>query len=170
MLAKDIMNKSQILKKKEVVQKIENTIKSNSAIIFYNFSHASSNEIFKLKKELREKKCSWFTFKNTLFKKAVQNTLGIELGDSLRMNNAFIFIKDDQYSPLKILKNFEFNSDFKGRIQGGIYNNNFISDKQLEELSSISSKETLIFEFRSILMFEISRFTRFIKEIEKGKS
>ncbi len=46
--------KKQILKKQEKVEYIRANIHESSAVIFYNFSHADNNEIFLLKKKLKE--------------------------------------------------------------------------------------------------------------------
>jgi ribosomal protein L10 len=48
--------KKQVLKKQERIELIKKNFKESSAVIFYNFSHAENEEIFSLKKKLREAK------------------------------------------------------------------------------------------------------------------
>lgn len=46
--------KKQVLKKQEQVQFIKKSIEESSAVVFYNFSHTENEEIFLLKRKLKE--------------------------------------------------------------------------------------------------------------------
>jgi large subunit ribosomal protein L10 len=156
--------KKQIFKKQEQIQFIKKNIQESLAIVFYNFSHAENEEIFLLKKKLRETNAQWFVFKNTLFKKALQND-----NLNIKENNAFIFCKSDEYKPLKVLKDFNFKKDFKNRIHGGIYQGNLVDGSTVSQWSNLKSKENALNDFCNILIFEIVKLTFLLDLIKIGK-
>ena len=123
--------KNQLLKKKKKIQIIKENISESSAIIFYNFSSAENEEISLLKKQLKKVGAGWFIFKNTLFKKSLDELINVN-DINISENNAFIFCKEDKYEPLKVLKHFDFQRDLeKNRIQGGIYDGIFVKVDEL---------------------------------------
>ena len=156
-ISKDKLSKVSLITKK---------IEESCAIIFYNFSYAENEEIFNLKKELKKVKGEFRVFKNTLFKKALHN-------DSLKLkdNNAFIFCNDQlsQYKLLRILKNFEFRSDLKNRIQGGIYQNTLIDHSTLMEWANLKPKENILNDTCNLLVFNIVKFTMLLDQINNNK-
>ncbi|WNE41524.1 MAG: 50S ribosomal protein L10 [Mycoplasmataceae bacterium] len=156
--------KKQVLKKQETVKLIKKNFEDSSAVIFYNFSQAENEEIFSLKKKLKEVNGEWIVCKNTLFKKAFENK---EL--NIKENNAFIFCKGDEYKPLKVLKNFEFKKDLDNRIQGGIYQNNLIDQSTLVKWSSLKSRENLLNDFCNLLVFDIVKLTMLLDEMKSNK-
>jgi len=46
--------KKQVLKKQETIELIKKNLQESSAVIFFNFSCAENQEIFSLKRKLRE--------------------------------------------------------------------------------------------------------------------
>lgn len=156
--------KKQVLKKQEQVQFIKKSIEESSAVVFYNFSHAENEEIFVLKRKLREVGAEWFVCKNTLFKKALQNE---EL--KVKDNNAFIFCKKDEYKPLKMLKDFSFRKDLNDRIQGGIYEGNLVDGTTVTKWASLKPKENVLNDFCNILVFEIVRLTFLLDSMKINK-
>lgn len=156
--------KKQVLKKQETIELIRKNLQESSAVIFFNFSRAENQEIFSLKRKLREVNGDWIVCKNTLFKKAIEdNSLEV------KQNNAFIFCKGDQYKPLKILNNFDFREEFKGRIQGGIYENKFVNKETLVKWSNLKSRESLLNDFCNLLVFDIVKLTMLLDGIKSNK-
>jgi ribosomal protein L10 len=58
--------------------------------------------------------------------------LGSNLVD-LKQANALIFCQKDEYQPLKIINDFDLEYHGKNKINGGIYEQKFISGVTLEE-------------------------------------
>jgi ribosomal protein L10 len=46
--------KKQVLKKQETIKLIKKNLQESSAVIFFNFSNVENEEVFSLKKKLRE--------------------------------------------------------------------------------------------------------------------
>lgn len=67
-------------------------------------------------------------YKNTLIKKAL-----IELEGDLKGANAVIFCRQDEYQPLKILSKFDRENFEQNKINGGIYQRQFVPAATLEE-------------------------------------
>lgn len=156
--------KKQVLKKQERIELMKKNFEESSAVIFYNFSHAENEEIFSLKKKLKEVKSEWIVCKNTLFKRA--------LGDdslSIKENNAFIFCKGDEYKPLKVLKNFDFRNDLENRIQGGIYKGSLVDQATLTKWASLKSRENLLNDFCNLLVFDIVKLTMLLDGVKNNK-
>lgn len=150
--------------KQSIVKSIQNDFQQAKAVIFYNFHKAENQELFKLKKELKKVGVRWKVYKNKLVEKALP-----DYSLKLKQANAFIFCQDDEYKPLSILN--QFNKEHSGikRFQGGIYEQNLVTEVLLEKWAKLPSKEILISTLCYYLNFHTRRLVNILEKFKSAK-
>jgi len=114
--------------KQIIVKSIQNDFQQSKAVTFYNFHQVENQEIFRLKKELKEVGANLKVYKNKLVEKALT-----DYSLKLKQANAFIFCHGDEYKPLSILDKFNKEHSSIKRFQGGIYEQKLVSSVLLEK-------------------------------------
>lgn len=136
------MNKTE---KEELVSQIKEYVDNSTAIYFVDYAGVNVADINALRKEFRKEKVSYKVFKNTLFKKAVEEDGGYKnLDDMLTGMTGFAFVKDNISAPAKIIKKFGDTSNGKFALKGCYIEKQFYSGNKINELASLPTKNDVI--------------------------
>ena len=149
-----------IIPKQKLVQEIKNNLQSSKAVIFWNFRHVDNEKFFALKKELRKVGGFLKVYKITLVKRALEKQEDLDF----QQPTALIFCQEDEYHPLQILDKFEQEhygekSTKPEKIEGGWYENSFVSAETLQQWAKLPSKKELLQTFYYYLQWNLRKLS-----------
>ncbi|QND78323.1 LSU ribosomal protein L7/L12 [Candidatus Karelsulcia muelleri] len=125
-----------------------NIIKNNNCIYLVDLSELTNDKVYDLRKKCYEKDIKLKFIKNTLFKKAIQNSNYKELTTVIKGQTALMASNTDLANPAIIINNLKkFYSLNKESLKAAyIENNLYLGDKSLNDLINIKSKNDLLIE------------------------
>ena len=129
--------------KKVVVEEITGKFNDSQSAVVVEYRGLSVAEVTELRRKLRENGSDYKVYKNTLTRRAVEESkLGLE--DYLTGPNAISF-GTDELSIVKVLS--DFSKDHKAlELKAGIIEGNIQDKAKLEEFARIPSREGLYTE------------------------
>jgi len=133
-----------ITEKQEIISQIKELIDDSNAIYVVDYSKVNVQDINNIRRDFRKEGVKYKVFKNTLFKKAVQEYEGYEkFNDLLVGMSGFVFAKDNTTAPAKIIKKY-FDTNNKLTLKGCYIENQFFPGSQLDALSTMPTKPEII--------------------------
>mgnify|MGYP002622771583 CR=1 FL=1 len=127
--------------KKNVVEEIKNNIKNSESVVIFTYQGLTVSDLSELRKELKSTDSEVKIYKNTLFKRAVDD-LGINLDGFLEGPNAILFGKE-LLEPIKIISKFAKDHE-NANITVGIIDGAKADLDVLKEYAAIPSREGLL--------------------------
>ena len=127
--------------KKAIVEEIKSNIENSESVIIFTYQGLTVSELSQLRKELKKTDSEVKVYKNTLFKRAVDD-LGINLDGFLEGPNAIMFGKN-LLEPIKVISEFAKTHD-KMNIRVGIINGEKAELSVINEYATIPSYEGLL--------------------------
>jgi large subunit ribosomal protein L10 len=131
--------------KHAIVEELTQHIKGSNHFYLADISELNAEDTSNLRRKCFEKEVKLMVVKNTLLKKALEQSEG-EFDDlySILKNSTSIMFSDTGNIPAKLIKEFRKNHD-KPVLKGAFVEESiYIGDDQLENLASLKSKEELI--------------------------
>ncbi|KXK47367.1 MAG: 50S ribosomal protein L10 [Chlorobi bacterium OLB5] len=135
--------------KEQSVLEIKEKLNKASSIYLTDFSGLTVAESNELRDELFIAKVDFKVLKNTLVKKALEQSDGRfndqseKLNENLKGPTGIIFAYDDPVSPAKIIKKF-FDKGEKPKLKLAVVENVAYESKQLNQLAALQSKPEII--------------------------
>ena len=157
-----------IERKKEVVEEIKDKFNRATATVIVDYRGLDVEESTELRKQFREAGVDYKVYRNTLVRRAAQETGNEALIEDLNGPNAIAFGFDDPIAPAKIAKNFA-KSHEKLELKVGVLEGEMYRGAQLEKIASIPSREELIAKLLGSLKAPISNFAYVLKAIADKK-
>ncbi|AIZ48812.1 putative 50S ribosomal subunit protein L7/L12 / 50S ribosomal subunit protein L10 fusion [Candidatus Karelsulcia muelleri] len=136
------------MKKNILILSYINIIKNNNCIYLVDLSELTNDKVYDFRKKCYEKDIKLKFIKNTLFKKAIQNSNYKELTTVIKGQTALMASNTDLANPAIIINNFKkFYSLNKESLKAAyIENNLYLGDKSLNYLINLKSKNDLLIE------------------------
>lgn len=135
------------MKKSEKVEKIEEIkelVKNSSGMFLVNYSGVNVADINKLRASFRKEGVTYKVFKNTLFKKALEQIGGYEKFNSQLVGMIGVaFAGENFVAPAKIIKKY-FDESGKLSFQGCYLETNYYGAEQLNVIASMPTKEEIM--------------------------
>ena len=128
-------------KKQNIVKEITEKIKNSKSIVFFEYKGLKDEEIYNLRKKLKNNNSEIKIYKNTLTKRALEK-LNINLEECVIGPNAIAFSEDEVFG-IKTLKEIS-KSNENLKIKGGIIDNEITDLETLNKLALIPSREGLL--------------------------
>jgi large subunit ribosomal protein L10 len=129
--------------KKEKVKLIEDNFRGSEALIISDYQGLSVSDMTELRGQVREKGFSATVIKNRLFDLAAKN-IDYEIPkELLKGQNIFFKAEKDVVELSKILIKFS-KSNENLKVKGGVLDGKYITDKEVDALSKLPSKDELI--------------------------
>ena len=162
------MNQEILKSKKEIVAKIEDSLKDCASMTIVEYRGLTVAEISELKKSLKAVGSSFSVYKNTLFTRA-SNDLGYsELDQYLSGSNAYVFSKELSAGP-KVLAKFAKRND-NLVIKAGIAEGKVYDAAGMKTLATLPDKNGLLSMFLSCLNAPIQKFAATVKAVADSKN
>ena len=127
--------------KKAIVDEIKNNIQNSESVIVFTYQGLTVSELSELRRELRKSESEVKIYKNTLFKRALDD-LNINLDGFLEGPNAILFGKD-LLEPIKVISKFVKDHE-NANITVGIISGAPADLDVIKEYASIPSREGLL--------------------------
>lgn len=135
------MNKAE---KVEIIEQIKDLVSKSSAMFLVDYRGVTVEDINKLRSGFRKEGVTYKVFKNTLFKKAIEQVNGYEkFNDQLVGMIGVAFAGENFVAPAKIIKKY---FDEKGKLvfKGCYIESTFYGTDQLNTIASMPTKEEII--------------------------
>ena len=135
--------------KEQSVLEIKEKLDKASSIYITDFSGLTVAATYELRDELFYAEVEYKVFKNTLIKKALQQSEGKfnaqseKLNEHLKGPTGIIFAFDDPVSPAKIIKKF-YDKAEKPKLKLALVENVAYESKQLNQLAALLSKPEIV--------------------------
>lgn len=150
--------------KQPIVKEIAEKIDGAQSAVLVDHRGLTVEQDTALRKQLREAGVSYKVYKNTMMNLAFKGTNLEGLSDLLNGPSALAVSKDDATAPARILYGFAKTAD-KLEIKGGMVEGKIVDTKELQEISTIPSREVLLSRLLGSWQSPIASFARVIKQI-----
>lgn len=132
-----------IEKKKQQLEDLMNHLEGASGIYLLNFVTMTVAEDFEFRNDIKAAGCKYKVFKNTLIKRALDATEGIEIPEEfLKGQSGLVFAYDDPTVPAKIIKK-RFDDKKKPALKAACLDGQVFGGDQLDVVASLPSKEDM---------------------------
>ena len=150
-------------KKKEIVEKLKGVTESDS-VVFINFSGLSGDETAAMRSKLNEAEVSYYVAKKTLVKRAFEEA-GIEGNLPELSGELAVVYANDLTAPAREIFAFQKDTEGKVDIQGGVFENRFLTKVEMEEIALIPGHDVLKGMFVNVINSPIQGFVMSLKAI-----
>lgn len=130
--------------KVEIIEEIKELVKSSNAMFLVNYSGVNVADINKIRSDFRKEGVTYKVFKNTLFKKALEQSGGYQkFNEQLVGMIGVAFTGENFIAPAKIIKKY-FDEKQKFSFRGCYIESAFYGAEQLNTIASMPTKEEIM--------------------------
>ena len=130
--------------KKKIVDDLIERINKSKSIVFVNFDKLGVKDSQELRKKIKEDKGEYYVSKKTLLELAFRDRKISDLDiKSFGEQVAAVFGYEDEVGPAKVIYDFKKTNEEKVKFLGGILENKYLKEEEVEELAQIPSKNEL---------------------------
>ena len=144
------------LKEKQVGE-IAERLRSAKVVVLTDYRGLSVAQLGDLRAKLRQSDVEFRVIKNTLAKRAADESGHPDLGPALKGPVAFALGYDDLSAPARLLAEWVRSSRLKLDITGGLVEGRFFAADQVRQLADLPSKEVLLAQLLGILQTPIAQ-------------
>jgi large subunit ribosomal protein L10 len=149
--------------KAETVAAVHKRLKSAKMAIVTEYRGLSVAQITRLRREIRQVSGEYQVIKNTLVRRALQDTVFGDLEKLLEGPNGWVFAYEDPVVLSKALIKFADDND-KLRIKGGVFEGKFMDTAAVKVLSQMPSKPELQAKLLAMINAPATHLVRLIQE------
>lgn len=154
--------------KQQVVSDIATKLRDSLSTIVVDYRGLDVAQVTELRKQLREAGVEFKVYKNTLARRATQETNLTELDEFLVGPTAIAFSPDDVISPAKILHKFAKENDSL-EIKAGLIEGKLVGLDAIKEVADLPSREGLLSMLLSVLQAPMRNFALVTKAVAEQK-
>ena len=152
-------------KKKQMVADLSERIKNSCAGVVVDYKGISVATDTQLRKELREAGIEYTVVKNTLLKRAIEDTSLDGMKASLEGTTAIATSKEDHVAAARILQKYADAKDVSFAIKTGYLEGEVISLETINSLAKLPTREVLLATVCNAFNAPIAAFARAIQAI-----
>ncbi len=128
--------------KKEIVKELEDNLDKQKSTYFIDFKGLPAQDLFKMRKKLKEKGGKLYVAKKTLAQIALENK-GIEVPpEQISGQLALVFGFEDEIAPAKVVYEFQ-EENGTPTLLGGMLSGELLSQEKAVEIAKLPSLEEL---------------------------
>lgn len=161
------MNKA-VEAKQTVVQEIADKFKSAVSVVVVDYRGLTVAQVTELRKQLREAGVELKVYKNTLVRRATEETGHAELNEVLTGPNAIAFSAEDVVAPARIINNFAKENE-QLEIKAGLIEGAYASVEEVKALAELPSREGLLSMLLSVLQAPMRNLALVTKAVAEQK-
>jgi large subunit ribosomal protein L10 len=143
--------------KKEKLSTLKSQIESSKSFVLIDFTGVNVELINMLRRDAKKSNIKYNVVKNTLLRKAVENTQFDCIKQFLTGPTAIAISDEDPVKPAKLILDF-FKKNRVLAIKGGALSHNVLSVKDVTKLAELPSKDELISKALYVISSPIIRF------------
>ena len=149
------MNKTQ---KQSSIELAKSILNNNQMFVLFDYKGLNAEDVVKLRNELKDKKANMKILKNTLFKKAIENT-EFEFLNEYFNNQIAVSYSNDSIALSNVIFNFAKSND-NVEIKIASLDGKAVNINTIEELSSLGSLDDVRARFIGVLRAPGSQLAR----------
>ncbi len=162
-------------KKAEIIEELEQKVKSSETVVFVNFHGLSVANTTELRRQLKAEGVGYRVAKKTLIRKAFESSGRAISGDWPILDGevalAYLNLKDgDPISPAKGIHEFQKKVKEGIKILGGVFQGAFTDAAAMMSIAAIPPRETLYAQLANLFNSPIQRLVVALDQISKTKS
>ena len=143
--------------KQEVINQINERFKSNPSVFVLEFKGLTVKELENVRKDLKQANSELKIVKNTLLKKAAEDTDAGQLSNLFVGSTAIAFCDENSAATAKVF--VKSAKEYKLlNIKGGLLEGKVVSVDEIEKISKLPSRVELIAQFMGLLNSPMSNF------------
>ncbi|EIT84068.1 50S ribosomal protein L10 [Fictibacillus macauensis ZFHKF-1] len=154
--------------KKQLVSDIAGQLRESKSTILVDYRGLSVAAVTELRKQLREAGIEFKVYKNTMTRRAADETGLSELNEHLTGPTAIAFSNDDVVAPAKILNNFAKENEAL-EIKAGVIEGRVATVEEVKALADLPSRDGLLSMVLSVLQAPIRNFALVTKAVAEQK-
>lgn len=165
--------------KQNLVEELHDQIKESRLVVLTTFSGLDVENMTTLRSSLRGVDSSYRVVKNTLMRRAAQETALKDIDEHFNDSSALIFAKGEPMEPCKVLKDFMKEHEAV-TVKGGVLDDKVVTKEQIDAIASLPSREELLAKLLfvlkgpqqrlvNVLVGVPQKFVRILEEIRKEK-
>ena len=162
-------NKINIEQKEEQVKELAEKIKASKVVLLTDYRGINSDDITKLRTELRGIKAEYLVIKNNITRRALQECKIEGLDDCLIGPTAIIMSEHEYLGPIKSIYNYAKANDFY-KIKGGVIEGKVSDANEITMLAQLPSREELIAKLAGALLGNITKLAIGLNAVKAQKS
>ena len=150
--------------KKSIVETLHGKLEKTAVVILTDHKGLDVEAVTILRRELRKVDGQYQVVKNTLLRKASENTDAYVIEEYFKGPSAIAFSYDDPIAPAKVLVKFaESNKNLE--IKVGVMNGKVIDYAQVKALASMPSRDQLLGQVLSVMNAVPTSFVRVLSGV-----
>jgi large subunit ribosomal protein L10 len=154
--------------KQQTVSAIAEKLRDSVSTVIVDYRGLNVAQVTELRKQLRDSGVEFKVYKNSLARRATQETNLTELDSYLVGPTAIAFSKEDVVAPAKVLAEFAKKND-KLEIKAGIVEGKVVEYSEIKALADLPSREGLLSMLLSVLQAPIRNFALVTKAVAEQK-
>ena len=150
--------------KKSIVEELHERLEKTAVVILTDYKGLNVKDVTVLRSELRKADVQYRVVKNTLLRKASENTDSFAIEKYFKGPSAIAFSYEDPVAPAKVLVKFAEDNK-KLEIKVGVMNGKVIDQEQIKALASMPSREQLLGQVLSVMNAVPTSFVRVLNGV-----
>jgi large subunit ribosomal protein L10 len=130
--------------KGEIISELEDSIRRSQAGVITSYQKLPTPELVKLRHKLKESRVEFRVVKNTLARRAADQAGKNFLSSHLEGAIAMIIGFDDVAAPARAFTEYTRSSGVAMTLFGGFLSDRWLSDKEVNALAALPSREVLL--------------------------
>jgi len=155
-------------KKVQIIDKLQEAFSNSSVGILTDYRGLSAQEMFTLRRGLRESGIEYQVVKNTLARFAAEKAGKEELISSFQGPVAIVFGYGNITEPAKALADYIDTSKLNLRIKGGFLSDRVLTAQDVKTLSTLPSREILLARLLGGMQIPISSLVSYLTTPIRG--
>ncbi|MFA7186837.1 50S ribosomal protein L10 [Dehalococcoides mccartyi] len=132
------------IKKKITVDELTDALAVAQSAVFTDYRGINTSELTTIRVKLREAGVGYRVLKNTLARRAADNTDHSNIKGAFEGPVAMAYSSNDVVAPARVLMDYISSSKSNLKVTGGYLSNKLISVEEVAELAKLPSREVLI--------------------------
>jgi large subunit ribosomal protein L10 len=154
--------------KQQTVADIASKLRDSKSTVLVNYRGLNVSQVTELRKQLRESGVEFKVYKNTMARRATQETEMTELDEHLVGPTAIAFSVEDVIAPAKIIADFAKKNEAL-EIKAGIVEGRVVDISEIKALADLPSREGLLSMLLSVLQAPMRDFALATKAVAEQK-
>lgn len=154
--------------KKAVVSEIAEKMKSSASMVVVDYRGLNVAQATELRKQLREEGIEFKVYKNSMVRRAAEESNLEGLNEHLTGPNAIAFSAEDVIAPARIINNFAKTNEAL-EIKAGVIEGELASVEEVKALATLPSRDGLLSMLLSVLQAPMRNFALVTKAVAESK-
>jgi large subunit ribosomal protein L10 len=154
--------------KQQTVTDIASKLRDSKSTVIVDYRGLNVTQVTELRKQLRDSGVEFKVYKNSLARRATEQTEMTDLDAYLVGPTAIAFSSDDVVAPAKILSDFAKKNDAL-EIKAGIVEGKVVDVSEIKALADLPSREGLLSMLLSVLQAPMRNFALATKAVAEQK-